>query len=106
MVVLVATCLSRLGLCCLGDWRVQLLHHWRAGVELADRRRPRQVLDHFNLYCKCPPRPRQPTSPAREEMEGEEEEERGRQMQEGRRPEGDERRQRAQEKREEKRKSE
>lgn len=54
MVVLVATCLSRLGLSCLGRG-LQLLHQWRAGVELADRRRPRQVLDHFNLYCKCFP---------------------------------------------------
>lgn len=54
MVVLVATCLSRLGLSCLGR-RLQLLQHRRAGVELADRRRPRQVLDHFNLYCICFP---------------------------------------------------
>lgn len=54
MVVLLATCLSRLGLRCLGR-RFQLLQHRRAGVELADRRRPRQVLDHFNLYCICFP---------------------------------------------------
>lgn len=65
MVVLVATCLSRLGLSCLGR-RLQLLHHWRAGVELADRRRPRQVLDHFNLYCKCPPPPANVTSQGRD----------------------------------------
>lgn len=40
-------------------------------VELADRRGPRQILDHFNLYC------RQPRSPGREQ-EGRSGRERGR----------------------------
>lgn len=51
MVVLVTACLSWRGLSCLGG-RLQLLHHGRGAVELPNRRGPREVLDHFNLYCK------------------------------------------------------
>lgn len=48
--------------CGVESWRgrsLHRLHYRRTGVELPNRRRPRQILYDFNLYCREPDRTRE-----------------------------------------------